>query len=117
MLNIKPKTYNEAVRLSGCLEIKKYIPNLPDEKIEEMYNFLSQNEKNKISVTPEMVSFINASGETESAMVIEAPSTVALSFDHIILGAAAYNVMHRPTSNSSGCGSSCGGCSTNNNNN
>ena len=34
MLNIKPKTYNDVVRLSRCMELKKYIPELSDEKIE-----------------------------------------------------------------------------------
>ncbi|MBR1970288.1 MAG: hypothetical protein IKA17_08010 [Clostridia bacterium] len=116
MLNIKPKTYNDVVRLSRCMELKKYIPDLTDEKIEEMYEYMKKDSNNKISVTPEMISFVNASGETESATVLETAPT-GISFDHIILGAAAYNVMQRPTGDSSGCGSSCSGCSTNNNNN
>ena len=35
------------------------------EAVEEIFS------KNKISVTPEMISFVNASGETESATVLE----------------------------------------------
>ena len=61
MLNIKPKTYNDVVCLSRCMELKKYIPDLTDEKIEEMYEYIKKDSENKISVTPEMISFVNAS--------------------------------------------------------
>lgn len=42
MINIKPRTYNEILRLTRCMAMKNYIPDLTDEKIEEMYNYLSQ---------------------------------------------------------------------------
>ena len=116
MINIKPRTYNEILRLTRCMAMKNYIPDLTDEKIEEMYNFLTQNPQNRISLTSEMLSYVNAAGETESATVIDAP-TGTFSFDRIILGATTFNVLNnRRTSDSSGC-SGCSGCSSNNNNN
>lgn len=120
MINIKPRTYNEILRLTRCMAMKNYIPDLTDEKIEEMYNYLSQNPQNRISLTPEMLSYVNAAGETESATVLKTAPTGGFSFDRIILGATTFNVLNHRTQSSDGdvggC-SGCSGCSSNNNNN
>ena len=35
-MNIKPTNYRQMTRLARCLEMKKYIPTLTDEKLEEI---------------------------------------------------------------------------------
>lgn len=110
MLNIQPKTYNEALRLSRCLEVRKYAPKLSDEIVENMYNFLSANPQNKVGVSNGTIYYVQANGEKNEAYSVE---TVP-GFDHLVLGAAFFRVTNT-ASDSSGCG--CGGCSSNNNNN
>ena len=109
MLNIQPKTYNEALRLSRCMEVRKYAPKITDDIIENMYNFISSNPANKIGVSNGTIYYVDAAGEKTEAYSVE---TVA-GFDQLVLGAAIFRVVN--TTTDSGC-SGCG-CSSNNNNN
>ena len=116
MINIKPRTYNEIMRFAGCMELKKYLPNLTDEMIETMYEFLSLNPMNKVLLTPDLLSFVNAAGKTERATVVDASIG---NFSRVVLGTNTFNVVNMTNlgrSSGSGCGS-CSGCSSNNNNN
>ena len=109
MLNIKPRTYNEAIRLSRCLEVRKYAPKITDDIIENMYRFISANPVNKVGVSNGTIYYVDAAGEKKEAYTVE---TIE-GFDQLILGATVFRVIN--TTTSSGC-SGCG-CSSNNNNN
>ena len=110
MLNIQPRTYNQALRLSRCLELKKYVSDLTDEIIENMYYFLSADPQNQIGVSGGTIHYVHGSGEKVDAYSV----TTLPGFDRIVIGSAFFRVTNT-VSDSSGCG--CGGCSSNNNNN
>lgn len=123
-MNIKPRTYNEVLRYSSCMAMKNYVPELTNEKIEEMYQFLCKHPLNCIILTPEMMCYVNSAKETEYVTVLESVPTGGIMFDRVILNANKYNVISNGRINGSagstgGCGgcSSCSGCSSNNNNN
>ena len=107
---IQPKTYNEALRFFRCLKIKELVPELTGENVEEMYDFITENMYNKISVAGGMLSFTTSTGD----IVKTIPVAVSTSYDQIALTALPFNVVNT-TSGDSGCG--CSGCSSNNNNN
>jgi len=115
MINIKPGTYNEALRLANCVSMRSYIPGLTDEKIEEMYVFLSADPLNRVYITPEMLTLVDSSGKTESATAIT--ENIGRSFERITMGATVYSVVGNIRSTSSSGCSGCSGCSSNNNNN
>lgn len=110
MINIQPRTYNEALRLSRCTEIRKFAPKITDDIIENMYYFLSADSQNKIGLSNGTIYYVQANGEKTDAYSVETKP----GFDHIVLGATFFRVTNT-SSDSSGCG--CGGCSSNNNNN
>ena len=110
MLNIQPRTYNEALRLSRCLEVRKYAPKITDDIVEHMYNFISSNPLNKIGVSNGIIYYVNAIGVKVEAFSVE----TVTGFDHLVFSATFFNVTNSQ-SDSGGCG--CGGCSSNNNNN
>ena len=111
MFDIQPRTYNEALRLSRCLEIRKYAPNITDTILQEMYMFLSQHVNNKIGISNDgMIHFTNYLGTTTDAFKVE----INPGFDHIVMSTGFFRVTNTATS---GGDSGCGGCSSNNNNN
>lgn len=119
MANIYPKTYNEVVRLARCMELSKYLKGMPDDLIEEMYNFMSEDDHNTIISTPEMITFLDHNGNTIKAMPWTYGISDNVTFDKIIINAGALTTLNLHilrNDSSSGC-SSCSGCSTNNNNN
>lgn len=109
MLNIKPKTYNEALRLSRCLSLRQYARSLTDEMIENMYNFISEDVSNKIGLSEGIIYFVDANGETKSSFAIETNQGIG----NVVLGAEFFRLKNQVSSDTSGCG----GCSSNNNNN
>ena len=66
MINIRPKIYNEALRLSRCLEMKKYIPILTDETTK---NF------DKIVLGAAVFNIVNTS-TSSGVVVVDAPVTI-----------------------------------------
>ncbi len=119
-MDFQIRTYNEALRLARCMEMRKYAPNITDAMIKDMYDFISADPNNKIglnsspstsgTITNGTVYYVQADGTKNEAFTVRTNS----GFDHIILSAAMFRVVNT-TSTDSGCG--CGGCSGNNNNN
>ena len=109
MFQINVRTYNEALRFSRCLEIRKYAPNVTDRMIGDMYQFISQNPNHKVGISNGMIYYVNAEGEKSE---VHAVDTVA-GFDHLVLSSVFFRVVNTASSSDSGCG----GCSSNNNNN
>ena len=115
MEGINPKTLNDKIRLKKCLKLRKYAPDISDEKIKEIYSFL-KNTKYKVILTAEMLYFINDKDKIIKASVVA--SQIGQQYERIELSTYAYTMIKSRTNYSSGGGcSSCGGCSSNNNNN
>ena len=110
MLNIHPKTYNEALRLSRCLTLRNYSSTITDEMIEKMYAFLSDNPLNVVSMSQGMIHYVDSAGNKTDAFAV----TTNAGFDYIVMNAAYFKVTNTTSSDDSG---GCGGCSSNNNNN
>lgn len=113
MISIRPKTYNEAVLLARCLQVRKYAPGLRDEVVENMYKFLSEHPLNKVGIAGGVIYFQKSTGEKTDVYSV-APIE---GFGQLIMGASCFalNMISNNTSDSSGCG--CGGNNNNNNNN
>ncbi|MBE5949718.1 MAG: hypothetical protein E7261_11965 [Lachnospiraceae bacterium] len=95
MINIHPKTYNEALRLSRCTELKMYVPKITDYMIEEMYHFISDNHNNIIVINGRnmanpngVVLFIDADGNEVKNYFVEVSSYL----NKIKIGASVYHV-------------------------
>lgn len=110
MLNIQPKTYNEALRLSRCLSVRKYAPKITDDIVENMYLFISADQMNTVGLANGIIYFVGANGEKNDVYSVETVD----GFDQLTFSAKFFRVTNT-TSDSSGC--SCSGCSSNNNNN
>ena len=109
MFKIQLRTYNEALRFSRCLEVRKYAPKISDQIIGKMYNFLSENPAHKIGMSKDMLYFVNAQGMQAAAFAVATTE----GFDRLEMSTAFFHVVNASTSSDSGCG----GCASNNNNN
>ena len=116
------RTYNDVKRLSKCMTLRNYIPDLTDETIEEVYYFLNENSHNMVVVSPEMISYIDSYGKTAYATVLD--MITAAEFERIVVSEADFSItfpQYKRGTNASGGGSGCSGCtsgrSSNNNNN
>ena len=108
MKNIIPKTYNEVIRKKRCYDLAKYY-FVSNEQLVEIYNFLSENAKNRISAGKSMIAFYDENGK----MVKNISARPRLSsFDGINMSNSGFVVIQHYTSS----GSSSGGSSSNNNN-
>ena len=48
MINKKPKTYNELIRMKKCYTLAKYYSNITESLFNEIYDFLGANPENTI---------------------------------------------------------------------
>ena len=48
MIDKKPKTYNEIVRMKKCYTLTQYFSNITENVFNEIYNFLGENPENTI---------------------------------------------------------------------
>ncbi len=109
MENFVPKTYNEALRMARCEAVRDYMPNLPLERVQEMYQFLTENPENRVMVADNMLLFQPVDGELRPICAVE-PIT---GFDSLTLGWDLFHVLGSFRSS----GSDDSGISGNNNNN
>lgn len=105
----KPKTYNEASILARCMEVKKYSPDITEEMLESMYNFMMENKKNQIGLANNTIYFINENGDKTEAYTVQMIAGLA----QLVFGYTFFNIRNFRNPGSS----SDGGCSSNNNNN
>lgn len=110
MLNVQPKTFNQAICLAQCLEVRRYAPKITDDIIENMYHFLSENPLNKVGISNGTIYYVQSNGEKGEAYSVE---TVP-GFDQLVLTGATFQVINSTFGSG---GSGCSGCSSNNNNN
>ena len=111
MIDIKPKTYNEAVRLKKCYTIANYYSNITENVFNEIYEFLGESDKNSIVASRSILSFVNDAGKVIKTLTVIPKDN---SFDGISIDKKSITIVphYEPSSSSSS-----GGSSGNNNNN
>ena len=58
MIDKKPKTYNEIVRLKKCYTLANYYSNITENMFNEIYDFLAESEDNSIVANQNILSFV-----------------------------------------------------------
>ena len=112
MIDKKPKSYNEIIRLKKCYTLTQYFSNITENIFNEVYDFLSQSPNNSIVANQQILSFVD-----ENLKVIKTFSVIPIndSFDRIEIDDSDVSVT--PNYESSSYHSSGGSSSNNNNNN
>ncbi|MBQ7836665.1 MAG: hypothetical protein IJ389_05360 [Clostridia bacterium] len=67
---IKPKTYNDAVRLARCHELRKYVPAISEDELEKIFWFLSRDKGNSIIIADSTLSYNWPNGKTSEAVPV-----------------------------------------------
>ena len=111
MINIKPKTYNEIVRMKKCYILTQYFSNITEDVFNEIYNFLGENSANTIIANQNVLSFVNAATQVVKSIALVPKNS---SFDSIKINQSGVSVVPHYSSSTS---SSWEGSSSNNNNN
>ena len=111
MINIKPKTYNEIVRMKKCYILTQYFSNITEDVFNEIYNFLGENSANTIIANQNVLSFVNAATQVVKSIALVPKNS---SFDSIKINQSGISVVPHYSSSTS---SSWEGSSSNNNNN
>ena len=111
MIDKKPKSYNEIVRLKKCYTLTKYYSNITENVFNEIYDFLGQSPENTIVANQEVLSFVDS-----TTKVVKTIPLVPIndSFDSIKINNSGVSVVSHYSSSSF---RSSGGSSSNNNNN
>lgn len=110
-MNIKPTNYRQMTRLARCLEMKKYIPTMTDEKLEEVYRFMEASPRNNVRITGNTMVWLQDREEMKAEGV---DRTGGLAFGRLEVSDLLFHVASpkNPTSVSS---SSVSGNNNNNN--
>ena len=115
MIDKKPKTYNEIVRLKKCYTLANYYSNITENMFNEIYDFLAESEDNSIVANQNILSFVDGTGKVVKTFSIVPKNT---SFDRIDISDRGFSVTpHYDPSSSSSWGGSSGNNNNNNNNN
>lgn len=114
-MNIRPKNYDEVMRLHKCLRMKYYIRNMDDELLEKMFHFLAQSVENKIRASGGVLTFTDRSGEIVFSKAI--PPLNPAYYTAIELSDLLFSVLSPYTSSGGGGGGVSGNNNNNNNNN
>lgn len=115
MIDKKPKTYNEIVRLKKCYTLANYYSNITENMFNEIYDFLAESENNSIVANQNILSFVDGTGKVIKTFSIVPKNT---SFDRIDISDRGVSVTtHYDPSSSSSWGGSSGNNNNNNNNN
>lgn len=110
MIDKKPKTYNEIVRLKKCYTLANYYANITENMFNEIYNFLAESENNSVVANQNILSLVDDAGKIVKTFSVIPKNT---SFDRINIDNRGVSVTPHYDSRSS----SWGGSSGNNNNN
>lgn len=111
MIDKKPKTYNEIVRLKKCYTLTNYFSNITENIFNEIYDFLGQSEENVVVANQQVLSFVDATTKVIKTIPLIPKNN---SFDVIRMDKSGVSVTPHYESSSS---YSSGGSSSNNNNN
>ena len=97
MLNKYPVTYNEAMLLSRCYEVKKYAPSITIDTIQAMYNFLSESPSHQIGLSNGMLYFQDAYGQSIDAYSV----STTPGFEQLLLSTSTFRVVNTSNGSSS----------------
>ena len=116
MIDKKPKTYNEIVRMKKCYTLTQYYSNITENVFNDIYNFLGENPDNTIVANQSVLSFVNGATQVVKSLPLVPKNS---SFDSIKIGRNGVSVVphYSPSSSSSWGGSSSNDNNNNNNNN
>lgn len=85
--------------LNRCRGLRRYVQGLDDMRVQDMYNFLMQNKKNRVTVNHQYLSYVNAAG----AVVLAVPIALAATdFDTIELSSTFARIGRQVTDWSTG---------------
>lgn len=116
MIDKKPKTYNEIVRMKKCYTLTQYFSNITENVFNEIYNFLGESPDNTIVANQNSLSFVNGATQVVKSMPLTPKNS---SFDNIEITQNGVSITphYSPISSSSWSGSSSNNNNNNNNNN
>ena len=116
MINIKPKTYNEIVRMKKCYTLTQYFSNITENIFNEIYNFLGASPDNTVVANQNLLSFVDGTNQVIKTFPLTSNSS---TFDKIKLDKSGLTITphYSPSSSSSWSGSSSNNNNNNNNNN
>ena len=114
MIDRKPKTYNEIVRLKKCYTLANYYSNITENMFNEIYDFLAESENNLIVANQNILSFVDGTGKVVKTFSIVSKNT---SFDRIDISDKGFSITPHYDSSSSSWGGTSGNKNNNNNNN
>lgn len=88
--NIHTRTYNEALLLSRCVNVRRYVPEITENMIEEMYSYIYENTNNIVIIkaSTKTISFIDSDGKEVKTYPVE----VTQYLNKIVIGISVYNV-------------------------
>ena len=109
MIEKKPKTYNEIIRLKKCYTLANYYSDITENMFNEIYDFLAESEANTIVANQNILSLVDGAGKVVKAFSVSATTK---SFDRMEISNRGFSVTPHYDSSSS----SWGGSSGNNNN-
>ncbi len=114
MLNIQPRTYQEAITLARSLLVRKYAPDLSDEQLEKIYHFISSSPQHRVYISNNILKFSDRPGHFPETFPVE--NTIE-GFQNLHLSAASLSVFGNFPRASSDAGGGVSGNNNNNNNN
>lgn len=114
-MTIRPKNYDEVVRLKRCLLLKQYVPEIDEQLFQKIFDFLSEDAANKVSAAKGMLSFTNKDGQTVFSKALNFFDQKQYTL--IEVTALTLSVLRPYTSSSAGDGGTSGNNNNNNNNN
>jgi DNA polymerase III alpha subunit (gram-positive type) len=116
MIEKKPKTYNEIIRLKKCYTLSNYYTNITENMFNEMYDFLSKSPDNIVVANRSSLSLVDEKLKVIKTYQVN-PKTE--SFDKVTINDRGVSVVphYNPSSSSSSGGSSSNNNNNNNNNN
>lgn len=116
MIDKKPKTYNEIIRLKKCYTLADYYIDVTENMFNEIYDFLNQDSKNTIVANRENIFLVDSNSKIVKTFKATPKNS---SFDQININDDKFSVTphYDPSSSSSSGGSSSNNNNNNNNNN
>ena len=113
MIEKKPKTYNEIIRLKKCYTLANYYSDITENMFNEIYDFLAESEANTIVANQNILSLVDGAGKVVKAFSVSATTK---SFDRMEISNRGFSVTPHYDSSSSSWGGSSGNNNNNNNN-
>ena len=116
MIDKKPKTYNEIIRLKKCYTLSNYFLDVTENMFNEIYDFLSLDSKNTIVANRENIFLVDTNNKVVKTFKVTSKNS---SFDQININDDKFSVTphYDPSSSYSSGGSSSNNNNNNNNNN